>query len=76
MSDGIDQDNVAHVPVQQYQLNYYRHRELRACHSTRVSRDLLITAKPCCALYTLSTPRNLLCIYHGDNNAGEKCNPI
>jgi hypothetical protein len=27
-----EKDNTAHIPVQQYQLDYYKFRQLRACH--------------------------------------------
>jgi hypothetical protein len=38
-----DHDNVARITLQHYQLDYYRHRVLRACCSIRRVCDLLCT---------------------------------
>jgi hypothetical protein len=33
--DDVDQDNVARIPIQQYQLDFYGYRRLKACRSIR-----------------------------------------
>jgi hypothetical protein len=56
---------IAHNPVQQYQLDYYRYRGLGACrsiHRACVFHDLSIRTDPCCALCVLSTPNTALYI--------------
>jgi hypothetical protein len=45
--DDINQVNVTHIPMKQYQLDYYIYRGLRACHSIRYVYS--ITTDPRCA---------------------------
>jgi hypothetical protein len=30
--DVVSQDDIAHIPMQQYHVDYYRHRGLRRCY--------------------------------------------
>jgi hypothetical protein len=73
--DDINQDNVACTPVQQHQLDYYRHCGLRSCHSIRhvCIPSSFDQTEPCCALYVLSTPNNALYVVIVTNNTAEKC---
>jgi len=47
--DVVDHDNTVHISMHQDQLNYYKHQELSACHSTVmcVFHNHLITTQPC-----------------------------
>lgn len=73
----VDKDNAARIPVQQYQLDYYRYRELRAC---RIIRRVCIPWA-----FDQSLPFAVHCVLRKSNNAlvtvvtnitAEKCYPI
>jgi len=74
--DDINHNNVVHISMHQYHLNYYSHWGLRACCSIHICAfyDHLNTTETCCTMCVLHL---MTCLIVLTNSIAEKCvNPI
>jgi hypothetical protein len=43
--DNIKQDNTLHIPMQQYQLNYYKHQKIKECQNSSCVYSMIIQSQ-------------------------------